>query len=285
MGIKLNNVGYTYHLNDPLEFNALHDVTLTFPYNKFTAVIGKTGSGKSTLIKLLNGLLLPTAGKVTVGKQAITRHTKAKQLQQVQKNVGMVFQFPENQLFAETILQDVIFGPINFGKSEVEATQLAKKWLAKVGISQSLFNQSPFELSGGQMRRVALAGVLACEPSTLVLDEPSAGLDPAGNQKLMELLKTLQREIGMTIIMVTHSMENVAEYADWVVVMEKGTVIAEKNPQDLFLADNSMVELPEAAQFYLKLMKNHRIEELPITNQALVKMILNQFGQKGDFNG
>ncbi|ANZ57411.1 energy-coupling factor transporter ATPase [Fructilactobacillus lindneri] len=283
MEIKLKHVGYTYSLNSPLEFTALQDINLAFPTGKFTAVVGKTGSGKSTLIKLLNGLELPTTGEVTVGDQVITNRTKAKQLKQVRKNVGMVFQFPENQLFAETVLKDVMFGPLNFGKSENEAKELAEKWLAEVGIQASLFEQSPFELSGGQMRRVALAGVLACEPEVLVLDEPSAGLDPAGNQNLMQLLKKLQTERGMTIIMVTHSMENVAEFADQVLVMKNGKVIADETPRELFSDSQSLVELPEASQFYLKLMKSRQFNnELPITKNELIKTLVKQFGQKGD---
>ncbi|WP_395318118.1 energy-coupling factor transporter ATPase [Fructilactobacillus frigidiflavus] len=278
MEIKLKNVDYTYHLNSPMEFTALKNVTLTFPEHQFTAVIGKTGSGKSTLIKLLNGLELPSAGEIVIGNQLIDRYTKSKQLNDVQKKVGMVFQFSENQLFAETVLQDVMFGPLNFGKSEAEARQLAQTWLTKVGIGTDLLEHSPFELSGGQMRRVALAGVLACEPEVLVLDEPSAGLDPVGNQSLMKLLKELQTQGGMTIIMVTHSMENVAEFADWVVVMENGTVIRETNPTDLFSATEPVVELPEAAQFYLKVMQGqHFTNKLPITSSELIKQLLQQF--------
>lgn len=282
MEIKLKNVGYIYHLNSPLQFTALKNINLTFPEHQLTAIIGKTGSGKSTLIKLLNGLELPTSGEVVIGKQIINSHTKSKHLNQVRKNVGMVFQFSENQLFAETVLKDVMFGPMNFGKSEQEALELAKLWLTKVGINKDLFAQSPFELSGGQMRRVALAGVLACEPKVLVLDEPGAGLDSVGNQNLMRLLKELKTQTGMTIIMVTHSMENVAEFADHVVVMEKGEVVREASPVELFSADKSMVALPKATQFYLQLMKNHQIpRDLPITNADLIKQLLKQF-KKGD---
>ncbi|WP_429971063.1 energy-coupling factor transporter ATPase [Fructilactobacillus sp. Tb1] len=277
MEIKLDHVGYTYHLNSPMEFTALHDIKLTFKSGQFTAIIGKTGSGKSTLIKLLNGSELPTTGKVIVGNDELT--SKTKKINGIHKNVGMVFQFSENQLFAETVLKDVMFGPMNFGKSKEEAQRLAKKWLIKVGINADLFAQSPFELSGGQMRRVALAGVLACEPQILVLDEPSAGLDPAGNQNLMKLLKSLQSELYMTIIMVTHSMENVAEFADQVVVLQAGRVIADATPQELFSADELVADLPEVTQFYLKLMQGHVITDLPITKAELIQKITAKFMQ------
>lgn len=282
MEIKLKNVGYTYHLNSPMAFTALKNITLTFPAHQLTAIIGKTGSGKSTLIKLLNGLEIPTSGEVVIGNQVIDKYTKSKQLNLVRKNVGMVFQFSENQLFSETVLKDVMFGPLNFGKSEQEAVELAKFWLAKVGIDKDLFEQAPFELSGGQMRRVALAGVLACEPKVLVLDEPGAGLDYVSNQNLMSLLKKLQSQFGLTIIMVTHSMENVAEFADHVVVMKNGAIVRQTKPIELFSTDDSKAELPEAAQFYLKLMKNHQIEnELPINKTELINRLLKQFKPNG----
>ena len=180
MGIALENVSFTYQEGTPLASTALSDVSLTIEDGSYTALIGHTGSGKSTILQLLNGLLVPSQGSVRVFDTLITSTSKNKDIRQIRKQVGLVFQFAENQIFEETILKDVAFGPQNFGVSEEDAEQIAREKLALVGIDESLFNRSPFELSGGQMRRVAIAGILAMEPAILVLDEPTAGLDPLG---------------------------------------------------------------------------------------------------------
>lgn len=233
MGIALENVSFTYQEGTPLASAALSDVSLTIEDGSYTALIGHTGSGKSTILQLLNGLLVPSQGSVRVFDTFITSASKNKDIRQIRKQVGLVFQFAENQIFEETVLKDVAFGPQNFGVSEEDAEQIAREKLALVGIDESLFNRSPFELSGGQMRRVAIAGILAMEPAILVLDEPTAGLDPLGRKELMNLFKKLHQS-GMTIVLVTHLMDDVAEYANQVYVMEKGRLVKGGKPSDVF---------------------------------------------------
>lgn len=233
MGIALENVSFTYQEGTPLASTALSDVSLTIEDGSYTALIGHTGSGKSTILQLLNGLLVPSQGTVRVFDTLITSTSKNKDIRQIRKQVGLVFQFAENQIFEETVLKDVAFGPQNFGVSEEDAEQIAREKLALVGIDESLFDHSPFELSGGQMRRVAIAGILAMEPAILVLDEPTAGLDPLGRKELMNLFKKLHQS-GMTIVLVTHLMDDVAEYANQVYVMEKGRLVKGGRPSDVF---------------------------------------------------
>jgi len=233
MGIALENVSFTYQEGTPLALTALSDVSLTIEDGSYTALIGHTGSGKSTILQLLNGLLVPSQGSVRVFDTLITSTSKNKDIRQIRKQVGLVFQFAENQIFEETVLKDVAFGPQNFGVSEEDAEKIAREKLALVGIDESLFDRSPFELSGGQMRRVAIAGILAMEPAILVLDEPTAGLDPLGRKELMNLFKKLHQS-GMTIVLVTHLMDDVAEYANQVYVMEKGRLVKFGKPSDVF---------------------------------------------------
>ncbi|HGK9770630.1 TPA: energy-coupling factor transporter ATPase [Streptococcus pneumoniae] len=233
MGIALENVNFTYQEGTPLASAALSDVSLTIEDGSYTALIGHTGSGKSTILQLLNGLLVPSQGSVRVFDTLITSTSKNKDIRQIRKQVGLVFQFAENQIFEETVLKDVAFGPQNFGISEEDAVKTAREKLALVGIDESLFDRSPFELSGGQMRRVAIAGILAMEPAILVLDEPTAGLDPLGRKELMTLFKKLHQS-GMTIVLVTHFMDDVAEYANQVYVMEKGRLVKGGKPSDVF---------------------------------------------------
>ena len=233
MGIALENVSFAYQEGTPLASTALSDVSLTIEDGSYTALIGHTGSGKSTILQLLNGLLVPSQGSVRVFDTLITSTSKNKDIRQIRKQVGLVFQFAENQIFEDTVLKDVAFGPQNFGVSEEDAEQIAREKLALVGIDESLFNRSPFELSGGQMRRVAIAGILAMEPAILVLDEPTAGLDPLGRKELMNLFRKLHQS-GMTIVLVTHLMDDVAEYANQVYVMEKGRLVKFGKPSDVF---------------------------------------------------
>ena len=233
MGIALENVSFTYQEGTPLASTALSDVSLMIEDGSYTALIGHTGSGKSTILQLLNGLLVPSQGSVRVFDTLITSTSKNKDIRQIRKQVGLVFQFAENQIFEETVLKDVAFGPQNFGISEEDAEKIAREKLALVGIDESLFDRSPFELSGGQMRRVAIAGILAMEPAILVLDEPTAGLDPLGRKELMNLFKKLHQS-GMTIVLVTHLMDDVAEYANQVYVMEKGRLVKGGKPSDVF---------------------------------------------------
>lgn len=269
MGITLKNVSYTYQAGTPFEGRALFDVTLSIKRGSYTAFIGHTGSGKSTIMQLLNGLNLPTAGSVTVEDREITANSKPKDIKQLRQKVGLVFQFPESQLFEETVLKDVAFGPQNFGISQEKAEQTAREKLAMVGISEELFEKNPFELSGGQMRRVAIAGILAMEPEVLVLDEPTAGLDPKGRKELMTLFKGLHQS-GLTIILVTHLMDDVADYADFVHVLEKGRLILSGHPKDVFqqvnLLEEKQLGVPKITKLAQNLQKRgYMMETLPIT--------------------
>lgn len=253
MAINFNQVGFTYQPNTPFATPGLHDVSFDIPEGQFTAVIGHTGSGKSTMVQNLDGLVLPTTGTITIGNQVITAETKLKALNEARAHIGLVFQFPEAQLFEQTVLKDVMFGPKNFGASEAVAKASAEVALEKVGIARELYERSPFELSGGQMRRVAIAGVIAISPDLLILDEPTAGLDPKGQQELMQLFTDLQKEKKMTVVLITHQMEYVAQYADHVVVFEHGTVVKAGAPADIFADEawlrEKQLDVPAAKQF------------------------------------
>lgn len=269
MGITLKNVSYTYQAGTPFEGPALFDVNLEIKDGSYTALIGHTGSGKSTILQLLNGLLTPSVGSVTVNDIEITATSVNKDIKQVRKKVGLVFQFAESQVFAETVLDDVAFGPQNFGVSKEEAERLAREKLLLVGISEYLFSRSPFELSGGQMRRVAIAGILAMEPEVLVLDEPTAGLDPAGRKELMEIFQGLHED-GMTIVLVTHLMDDVANFADTAYVLEKGHLVKSGSPKDIFqdveFMEKIQLGVPKITKFAQGLVeKGLNLPNLPIT--------------------
>lgn len=234
MDIIFEKVGFTYQKATPFENRALYDIDMIIKEGSFTALVGHTGSGKSTVLQHLNALMKPSEGTVTIGDRVITSETNNKNLKPIRKQVGIVFQFPEAQLFEETVAKDIAFGPKNFGVSEEEAIKLAKEMLPLVGLDESFMERSPFDLSGGQMRRVAIAGVLAMEPHTLVLDEPTAGLDPQGRKEMMDMFYRLHKEKGLTIVLVTHLMDDVADYADHMIILEKGTVIKEGSPREIF---------------------------------------------------
>ncbi len=234
MSIHFEKVNHEYSPNTPFAFKALTDIDLDIETGKMTAIIGATGSGKTTLVQHLNGLLLPTSGSIMVEDKTIKAGEKIKNVKDLRKNVGLVFQFAEYQLFEETILKDVAFGPKNFGVSEADAAKIAAESLSVVGIDAKLFEKSPLELSGGQKRRVAIAGVLAMQPKVLVLDEPTAGLDPQGAKSMMDLFKKINKEQGITVLVVTHNMEHVLDYCDDVVVLEKGRMIIHTDKQSFF---------------------------------------------------
>ena len=277
MGIILDNVSYTYQEGTPFASAALSDVSLTIEDGSYTAIIGHTGSGKSTILQLLNGLLVPTEGSVRVFDTLITSTSVNKQIRQIRKQVGLVFQFAENQIFEETVLKDVAFGPQNFGVSVEEAEAIAREKLALVGIDESLFERSPFELSGGQMRRVAIAGILAMEPKILVLDEPTAGLDPIGRKELMTLFKKLHQD-GITIVLVTHLMDDVAEFADQVYVMEKGKLVKSGKPslvfQNVEFMERIQLGVPKITRFAQRLAnRGVSFKQLPITIEEFKEFI------------
>ena len=277
MGIILDNVSYTYQEGTPFASAALSDVSLSIEDGSYTAIIGHTGSGKSTILQLLNGLLVPTKGSVRVFDTLITSTSVNKQIRQIRKQVGLVFQFAENQIFEETVLKDVAFGPQNFGVSVEDAEAIAREKLALVGIDESLFERSPFELSGGQMRRVAIAGILAMEPKILVLDEPTAGLDPIGRKELMTLFKKLHQD-GITIVLVTHLMDDVAEFADQVYVMEKGRLVKSGAPslvfQNLEFMENIQLGVPKITRFAQRLAdRGVSFKQMPITIEEFKEFI------------
>ena len=277
MGIILDKVSYTYQEGTPFASVALSDVSLTIEDGSYTAIIGHTGSGKSTILQLLNGLLFPTEGSVRVFDTLITSTSVNKQIRQIRKQVGLVFQFAENQIFEETVLKDVAFGPQNFGVSVEEAEVIAREKLALVGIDESLFERSPFELSGGQMRRVAIAGILAMKPKILVLDEPAAGLDPIGRKELMTLFKKLHQD-GITIVLVTHLMDDVAEFADQVYVMEKGKLVKSGKPslvfQNVEFMEKIQLGVPKITRFAQRLAnRGVSFKQLPITIEEFKEFI------------
>ena len=232
MSIILDHVNYIYGLDTPLAVKALDDVCLQIPDGQFIGIIGHTGSGKSTLVQHLNGLMKATSGSIYFNGADI--YDEGYNMKELRSKVGLVFQYPEHQLFEIDVFSDVCFGPKNLGLDKKETELRAFDALKKVGLPDELFYQSPFELSGGQKRRVAIAGVLAMKPEVLILDEPTVGLDPKGRDEILHQIKKLQTETGMTIILVSHSMEDVAEYVDRIIVMNKGRVMFDDVPREVF---------------------------------------------------
>lgn len=287
MDISLREVGYLYAMNSPFEKRALTDVNATISSGSYTAIIGHTGSGKSTLLMHLNGLLKPSEGVVKIGNTTITAGTKTKGLKEIRRHVGIVFQFPEHQLFEETVLKDIMFGPMNFGVSEEEAKKRAYELITLLGLPEDVAEKSPFDLSGGQMRRVAIAGVLAFKPSVLVLDEPTAGLDPRGRKEIMDLFKLLHKEEKLTTILVTHSMEDAARYADHIIVMSEGTSVITGTPTEVF-EDNERLSkyrlgLPRTVKFQrdFEKMSGLTLPQLALTEEQLATMIASALLEAG----
>ena len=232
MSIILDHVNYIYEAGTAMEHVALKDVNLVIPDGQFIGLIGHTGSGKSTMVQLLNGLLVPTSGNVYYNGADI--HDKDYNKKELRSKVGLVFQYPEHQLFEIDVFSDVCFGPKNLGLDKKEVELRAYAALKQVGLEDEYFYQSPFDLSGGQKRRAAIAGVLAMKPEVLILDEPTAGLDPKGRDEILDQIKALQKETGITVILVSHSMEDVAKYVERIVVMNKGQVMFDDVPKEVF---------------------------------------------------
>ena len=276
MSIEFKKVNYIYGENTPFSYIALKDVSLKIPQGSFTALIGHTGSGKSTLIQHINALLLPSNGEVDIDEFVIRAGEKPEVLKPLRKKAGLVFQFPEYQLFEETIEKDIIFGPTNFGMSEEEAKERAGKVLKLVGLDESYLERSPFELSGGQKRRVAIAGILAMEPDILVLDEPTAGLDPRGRDEILDQISKLHTERKMTIILVSHSMEDVARYAGRLIVMNHGQKVFDGTPREVFSQVEKLKELrldvPQATLLAYELQKKgFPLRDGILSNEELVE--------------
>ena len=281
MSIVIEHLNYVYMQGGPYETKALDDVSLTIHDGEFVGLIGHTGSGKSTLVQHLNGLILPTSGQITVDGMDLADKNTDKRA--IRRRVGLVFQYPENQLFEETVAKDIAFGPKNLGLDEAEIDRRVRTAMRRVALDYDKLSQrSVFELSGGQMRRVAIAGVLAMEPQTLVLDEPCAGLDPKGREEILGLISDLHRESGATIVMVSHSMDDVAALAERVIVMNHGKVAMDGAPREVFSRVEELraigLDVPQAVELAQKLREKgfdvpegiYKIEEVRAAVEAIV---------------
>ena len=290
MQISLKNVSYTYNYKTPYAREVLKDINLNVEKGSYTVIIGKTGSGKSTLIEHINGLLLPTHGEVLVNNVLITnpkskkeKRELAKKLKVLRQDVAVLFQFSEQQLFETSVLKDIIFAPLNYGISEERAISKAKELIKLVGLDESYLDKSPFELSGGEMRKVALCGVLALEPKVLILDEPTVALDYKSREEIMTMVKKLKDELNMTIVLISHNMNYVLEYADKVFVLKNGKINFEGTVEELFadeklLKENSL-EQPELLKFYNKLQENNiKLNVFPRKYEDLIDALKNKIG-------
>lgn len=279
MEIKVEGLEFSYMEKTPFEKKVLQEINFTIPSGSFTAIIGHTGSGKSTLIQHLNGLLKPSKGKIKIGKTVIEAGKKAKELKELRRRVGLVFQYPEHQLFEETVLDDICFGPKNFGVAEREAKRRAKSVLPLVGLSEDVLEKSPFDLSGGQMRRAAIAGVLAISPKVLILDEPTAGLDPHGRSEIMNMFKALHEEQQLTTILVTHHMTDAAVLADQIIVLDKGKIVLMGSPDEVFKDRATLEEIhldvPDTVQLIYRLEEKlgQKLPKNLYTVEAVVNFI------------
>jgi energy-coupling factor transport system ATP-binding protein len=268
MIIKIENLTYIYNLGNPFEKKALDNINLEINEGDFIGLIGHTGSGKSTLIQHLNGLMKPTSGKIIVDGVDIT--SKDANLRSVRQKVGLVFQYPEHQLFEETVWKDIAFGPINLGLKDEELDRRVRSAMELVGLDfENIKDRSPFELSGGQKRRVAIAGVLAMKPKVLILDEPTAGLDPRGRDEILDEIHELHRKKGITIILVSHSMEDVAKLVNRIIVMHKGHIAMEGTPREVFKRVDELesigLGIPQISYF----MREYKMKGHPVRDDVL----------------
>ncbi len=267
MGLKLENVSYQYETGTAMEVLALQDINVELPDGQFIGLIGHTGSGKSTFVQLLNGLLLPSEGTVYFDGEDISAENYDRR--SLRANVGLVFQYPEHQLFETDVLTDVMYGPKNLGLSEQECRERAAEALQAVKMPESMWEQSPFDLSGGQKRRAAIAGVLAMRPRMLVLDEPTAGLDPKGRDEILDMVSQMQKDRGMTVLLVSHSMEDVARYVDRIMVMNHGHLIFDDVPRGVFTHVKELEEMGLAAPQMTYIMEYLREKGLAVKTDAL----------------
>lgn len=267
MAILLNHVNYIYGEDTPMAVAALKDITLKIPDGQFIGLIGHTGSGKSTLVQHLNGLVKPTSGEIYYNGEDI--HASDYDKKKLRSKVGLVFQYPEHQLFEVDVFSDVCFGPKNLGLSKKEAELRAYEALRQVGLEKEYFYQSPFDLSGGQKRRVAIAGVLAMKPEVLILDEPTAGLDPKGRHEILDQISTLRQETGITILLVSHSMEDVAEYVERIIVMNQGSILFDDTPREVFKHGKELEEVGLAAPQVTYIMNRLREKGLPVDTNVI----------------
>lgn len=269
MSIKLKNVNYIYSPGTAYEKQALKDISLEIPQGQFVGVIGHTGSGKSTLIQHLNGLIKATSGDILYEGRSI--YDPKYNLKELRSNVGLVFQYPEHQLFEVDVFSDVCFGPRNLGLSKEETEARAREALELVGFPEKYYKQSPFELSGGQKRRAAIAGVLAMRPKVLILDEPTAGLDPKGRDEILDQVEYLHKETGMTVVLVSHSMEDIARYVERIIVMNKGNKLYDGTPEEVFKHYKELEQIGLAAPQVTYIM--HELQEKGLHVSANVTTI------------
>lgn len=285
MSIEFKNVDYIYAPGTPFQTQGLANVSFKIKQGSFVAIAGHTGSGKSTLMQHFDGLLLPSKGSITVAGEKINPNTSSKVLKEIRKKVGLVFQFPESQLFEETVIKDVMFGPLNFGFSEQKAREQAQEWIEKVGLPKEVMDKSPFELSGGQMRRVAIAGVMAYEPEILCLDEPAAGLDPEGQKQMFDIFKEYQ-EAGHTVILISHNMDDIGKYADDMLVLEHGHLIKHASPKEIFSdpewVKKHYLDEPVTTKLARELQKSgFKFSKMPLTVDSLVNEIASELKSRG----
>ncbi len=284
MSIKVKDLGFTYSPNSPHQKVALHDITFDIQEGEIVGIIGSTGSGKSTLIQHLNGLIKVSRGSVAV--YDVDLSVKKPDYRKVRSMLGMLFQYPEYQLFEDTVLKDVMYAPLNFGKSKEEAAELAKRAIEMVGLNfEEIKEKSPFELSGGQKRRVAIAGIIAVQPAILVLDEPTAGLDPVGKREMLELMASLKQGNTKIVIMISHNMEEIAEFSDRILVMNDSALLADTTPRELFSdrknVANTGLCLPHTAEIRAMLNDSgYNIAEVPLTAAELAEAIAKAIGAK-----
>lgn len=266
MSIILDHVSHVYEADTEMASYALKDVNIVIPDGQFIGLIGHTGSGKSTLVQHLNGLLAPTSGNIYFNGRDI--HDADYDKKELRSKVGLVFQYPEHQLFEVDVFTDVCFGPKNLGLSEKEIQLRAFEALRQVGFPEEYYYQSPFDLSGGQKRRVAIAGVLAMKPDVLILDEPTAGLDPKGRDEILDQIAKLKEETGITVVLVSHSMEDVAKYVDRIIVMNKGSVLFDDIPKEVFKHVAELEEVGLAAPQVTYIMQALKEKGMPISSEA-----------------
>ncbi|MBO5454172.1 MAG: energy-coupling factor transporter ATPase [Clostridia bacterium] len=283
MKIEIKNLTHIYKQGTPFEKKALDDINLTVNDGEFVGLIGHTGSGKSTLIQHLNGLLKPSSGEVFIGEENI--FSKGVDLKEVRHKVGLVFQYPEYQLFEETVYKDIAFGLKNYKVPENEIEEKIKTAARLVGLDEELLQSSPFDLSGGQKRRAALAGVVAMEPEILILDEPAAGLDPFGRELIFREIQNLHREKKLTVILVSHSMEDIARFADRIVVMHEGKVLMDGVPAEVFAKDeelnNAGLDIPQVTRILNSIRKmGYDIRDDIFTVEEAARELIKLTGEK-----
>ena len=267
MALRVDDISYEYEKGTAMSVHALAHVSVNIPDGQFIGLVGHTGSGKSTFVQMLNGLLKPSEGHIYWNDQDI--HADGFDRKKLRADVGLVFQYPEHQLFEQDVISDVMFGPRNLGFSEEECRKRAEKALRSSGLSEEFWKQSPFDLSGGQQRRAAIAGVLAMQPKVLILDEPTAGLDPRGRDEILDMVRGMKQQLHMTILLVSHSMDDVAEYADRIIVMNDAKILMDGTPKEVFARYKELEAVGLSAPQMVYIMQYLRECGLPVRTDIL----------------